>query len=81
MDYDEAATIKPKEHLTLLASVNLAGGLAEKRAENKSVPSRKSLYIVTTKTKLSNIAKRDETAAKMNPKRRASKNHKQRSCF
>lgn len=81
MDYDEAATIKPEEHLTLLASVNLAGGLAEKHAENKSVPSRRSLYIAATKTKLYSIGKRAVTAAKVNPRCRASKNHKQRSCF
>lgn len=42
MDQDEAATIKPKEPMTLLASANLAGGLAEKRAKNKLVPSKKS---------------------------------------
>lgn len=43
-DQGEAATIKPKEPPMLLASANLAGGLAEQRAKNKSVPSRQSLH-------------------------------------
>lgn len=34
MDQVEAATTKPKEHQTMLASANLAGGLTEKRAKN-----------------------------------------------
>lgn len=34
MDQGEAATTKPKEPLTLLASANLAGGLTEECAKN-----------------------------------------------
>lgn len=80
MDHDEAVTIKPKEHLTLLASVNLAGGL---RSVPKTIRSRqgKVFTINATKTKLHKVAKRDEIVAKMNPKRCVSKNHNQRSCF
>lgn len=58
MDHDEAVTIKPKEHLTLLASVILAGGLAEKRAKNKSMPSRKSLYNKCHKNKATQSCKK-----------------------
>lgn len=58
MDREPSATIKPKEHPRLLASVNLVGGLAGKRAKNKPAHKGAVFTINASKTKLRRVSKK-----------------------